>query len=438
MSFRKQCEPTSERRKLAQVFRDYRLWSLVLAAPLVLVAACSDSGEDESDSGLGSGAATGSGANGSGASGSGAADGSGGTVMVGTGGSAASGGTTGDPSDAGFDACTGWAQEQESISALDIYFVFDRTGSMGTDCAYTHGDVPSETSKACFATYAMADYLIDSTPAVDTRLAFQFMSQPNDCDGTPYETPLVDLTQLPVAEDDPLIQDISDETFQGGLGTHIEGALRGMSVFTAANETAGREMIGVLMTDGDPNGCEEDIGALRDLIADHYAATGIRTFVIGMEGATDANLEELGLAGGAEPHDDWCGSVAPPCHYWNVEDGSGDAIASALQAIIEQSAPLPCSYGVENLEPPAGETVDFGKVNVTLTDQSGSDTTIGQVTDQAACPTDQPAWYYDDPGAPTSIMLCENACDLVSNAANGSHVTVVVGCEDTVVLPPPK
>ncbi len=429
MIFRKRYEPTVRAHY-------YRFWSLVLAAPLVVVAACSDSGDDEADgSGLGSGA-NGSAASGSGANGSGASS-SGGTVSVGSGGTAASGGL-GEPNDAGFDACTGWAQEQESISALDIYFVFDRTGSMGTDCDYTHGDAPPENSKACFATYAMSDYLIDSIPAVDTRLAFQFMSQPNDCDGTPYATPLIDLTALPVAASDPLIQDISDEDFAGGLGTHIEGALLGMAEFTAANETAGREMIGVLMTDGDPNGCEEDIATLRDIIADHFASTGIRTFVIGMEGATDANLEELGLAGGAEPHDDWCGSVAAPCHYWNVEDGSGDAIASALQAIIEQSAPLPCQYGVENLEPPAGETLDLGKVNVTLTDQNGSDTTIGQVPDQASCPSDQPAWYYDDPSAPNSVVLCDNACDLVSNAANGSHVTVVVGCEDTVVLPPPK
>jgi hypothetical protein len=193
-------------------------------------------------------------------------------------------------------------------------------------------------------------------------------------------------------------------------------------------------MIGVLMTDGDPNGCNENVPALRQIIADHLAATGIRTFIIGMEGATDARLEELGTAGGAAPHNDWCGSVAPPCHYWNVENGSGDAIQSALRAIVGQAVPLPCEFDVSSLQPPSGERIDFGKVNVALSDGSGGRTTIGQVPDRASCPTDQPAWYYDNPSAPTRIHLCPSACDAVTNAAQGARVSVIVGCQGTVVV----
>lgn len=33
-----------------------------------------------------------------------------------------------------------------------------------------------------------------------------------------------------------------------------------------------REMIGVLVTDGVPNGCEDELTALGSIIADHYAA----------------------------------------------------------------------------------------------------------------------------------------------------------------------
>jgi hypothetical protein len=61
------------------------------------------------------------------------------------------------------------------------------------------------------------------------------MSQENDCDGSPYTTPLIALKNLPVAADHALICTISDETFEGGLGTHIEGALRGLARYTAAN-----------------------------------------------------------------------------------------------------------------------------------------------------------------------------------------------------------
>jgi hypothetical protein len=307
---------------------------------------------------------------------------------------------------------------------------------MGKDCAYVPDSDPPETSKACYATYAFSDYLIHVASSIDSRLALQFMSQPDDCDGGPYETPLIPLTQLPVPNDHALIQAISNETFAGGLGTHIEGALRGMATFTKAHRETGREMIGVLMTDGDPNGCESDVGALSKIISDHFAATGIRTFIIGMEGATDSNLERLGSAGGAEPHDEWCGSVDAPCHYWNVEDGAQGAIESALTAIVEQAAPIPCEFKVSGFTPPAGQSLDFGKVNVTLTDERGMPTTIGQVADKASCPDDVPAWYYDNPTSPTAVELCANACSLVTDAATGSRVSVRVGCDATVVLPP--
>jgi hypothetical protein len=427
---------------------------LVLALPAVSGVACgSDTKGDARGLGSGGTHATG-GTTGSGGKGTGgtpivpmsggtagsAANGAGGSHVVPTsGGSAGNGGTDVNGGAAGTDTCAGTEYKQMTTSALDVYFVFDRTNSMGTDCAYVPGDKPPVASKACFATYALSDYLINVSSSVDTRLAFQFMSlAKNDCDGTPYETPLIPLTQLPVPSDHMLIQAISNETFNEGLGTHIEGALRGISVFTTAHVTPGREMIGVLMTDGDPNGCEQDVGTLSNIIADHLKNDGIRTFIIGMQGATDSNLERLATAGGADPHDDWCGSLNAPCHYWNVDTGAGDAVSSALSAIVQQAAPIPCEFPVSGFTPPAGQQLDFGKVNVTLTDDMNTKTQIGQVPDKASCRSDVAAWYYDDPAAPKAIELCDNACSLVTDAANGSRVSVVVGCQDTVVVPPIK
>lgn len=423
-----------------------RAWFCVGVSALVALA-CGGSDDGKDGRGLTGGAAgkgsgaTGSGATGSGATGSGATGGSivvpstGGSAgkATGSGGSAASSGGS-----AGFQACSGTAYEQETTSSLDTYFVFDRTGSMGKDCAYVAGQMPPVSSKACFATYAVSDYLINVASSVDQRLAFQFMSQPNDCDGTPYETPLVGLTHLPLPANHQLIQDISNETFKGGLGTHIEGALRGIAAYTTASKTAGREMIGVLMTDGDPEGCEQDIGKLSKIVSDHLSQDGIRTFIIGMEGATDSNLEQLAVAGGADPHANYCGSVTAPCHYWNVGEGDKSAISDALSAIVQQSAPIPCEFKVSGFTPPSGQTLDFGKVNVTLTDKDGMPTTIGQAADATSCPSDQPAWYYDKPNSPSAIELCKNACSLVTDAASGSKVNVVVGCQDTVTLPPVK
>jgi hypothetical protein len=260
----------------------------------------------------------------------------------------------------------------------------------------------------------------------------------NTCAGGPYAQPMIGLTQLPLPPTHPMIQAISDDDFDtlnnAGNGTEIEGALRGIAQFTAANKTPGREMIGVLMTDGDPNGCNEDVDDLAQIIADHYATTGIRTFIIGVEGATDRNLERMAIEGGAEPHDDFCGSLAPPCHYWNVGDASGDVLAAALQAIIGQSTPIGCEFPLSNVQPAGGQMLDTSTINVTLTTPSAGESTILNTPTPAECPVGQLAWYYDNPAEPSVIHLCPSTCDAVKVTEGGAQINIVGGCEPTVVV----
>jgi hypothetical protein len=334
----------------------------------------------------------------------------------------------------GFCGCSGVAHERQlESSPLDIYLVLDHTGSMGTDCPYVAGSSPPVSSKACFATYALADYLIGVSPAVDTSLAFNVMSQTEDCNGDDYVDALIAQTSLPVAPNSALVQSVDAVTFSGGLGTRIEGALKGIARYTANNQTPGREMIGVLITDGDATDCETDNSTLAGIIAQHLADTGLRTFIIGMTGATEANLEELAMAGGADPHDDFCGGVPTPCHYWNVGNGSGDVLANALRAISQQAVPLPCEIDVTGLTAPVGEVLDYGRVNVTFT-EGATVTTFPQVSDAGACPPALSTWYYDVPSEPTKIHLCQSACDTVSEAGDGANLNVVAGCTDTIVV----
>ena len=406
----------------------------VFAAVAVGAYACSSPpSAGFQDKGSGAGASS---SGGSAAPGAGGVPATGGTISI-DGLTGGSGGVA--PTDAGFDACSGVEIEVEEVGGpLDIYMIFDRTGSMDEDCEFTLGGTPPLDTKACYATYALPDYLMNVDPVTDVRLAFQVLTiaeDESDCGGEPYSTPLIPLTQLPVDLNHALVQRIIDEEFQDGDGTHLEGALRGMANYTANNQTPGREMIGVLMTDGEPNGCEEDIDTLADIIAQHRAATGLRTFIIGMEGASNDSLEAYASVGGADPHADFCSDGPNPCHYWNVGNGSGDAIASALQAIVGQVVPLPCQYDVGSLVPPPGEQLNYGKVNLTLTDAAQVTTTIGNVPDAASCPADRPAWYYDNPAAPAFMVLCPVACTQVSGASSGSRVNVVVGCNDTVLVP---
>ncbi len=364
------------------------------------------------------------------------------------GGGSCSGGTCG---------CAGFVQEQEVTEGkLDIYFVFDHSTSMmdaaggdeaqEQDCAYTPGQAPPFTSKACLATFAFSDYLL-TPPAVDTRLALQFMSFPgaltgpgsqggdtDRCQGASYATPLIDLTQLPVDASHPLAMAVSDDTFTTS-GTEIEAALRGITQYTAANKVDGREMIGVLMTDGDPSACSQDVDVLSQVVADHYAATGIRTFIIGMNGATETSLEQMAIEGGAQPHDDFCGSLTPPCHYWNVGDASGDVLSQALNAIADQSAPLGCDFPLANIQPGGGQTLDTATINVTFTSPEGVDTTVYNVGSAAECPAAEMAWHYDNPDSPTTIQLCPATCDVVGGTEGGAAIDISGGCEPTVVIP---
>src|SRR5262249_32064380 len=121
---------------------------------------------------------------------------------------------------------------------------------------------------------------------------------------------------------------LNSEDDNSGLGTPTEGAIRGIARFTEANRRGGRVTIGILVTDGDPKNCDEDLDHLAKLLADHQTATKVRTYVIGMEGASFDKLETLAKGGDGPEHPDTigsitdaCGNGAGPCRHWNVGNG---------------------------------------------------------------------------------------------------------------------
>jgi len=427
-------------RVLPSLLNVRRAWLITLLATFSS-SACSSSNGD--GNGAGGGAASpGAGTNGAGASGPvfGAGGGNG------TSGSNGASGSSGAGAGPDFQSCTGVAVGSEQAmktGPLDIYLIFDRTASMGQDCAFTPGTSPPVASKACYATYAVAEFFMGVNPANDTRLAFQFMSlASDDCNGGPYATPLIDMTQLPVDANHPLVQAISNETFVGGLGTHIEGAIRGLSQYTIQHDKtvgapAGRTTIGILMTDGDPNGCDENIADLTKLVSDHAAASGgaVKLFFIGETGATLANLESYAVPGGAAPHPDFCGNGGPnPCHYWDVGNGDPAAFASVMASIVGQatvSHPIPCTFDVP--PPPAGQTLNPSLVNVQFSTAGGQPARILRVDSASTCDPNTGGWYYDNPTAPKQVILCQSSCSNVAGQA-GANVAIEFGCASQTMI----
>src|SRR5690606_12931865 len=143
-----------------------------------------------------------------------------------------------------------------------------------------------------------------------------FMAMPGYvCEGgpnNPQAQAAVELTPLPADPAGPLVAALeADGPFgvgDGNASTAIEAALRGINEYTMANRTAGRKMIGILITDGDPTVCDQNINNLAGIVAEQLDVNGLETYIIGMTGATEANLQALAEVGGAPEHNMYCGS----------------------------------------------------------------------------------------------------------------------------------
>ncbi len=240
----------------------------------------------------------------------------------------------------------GGAGDGGCYAPVDMYIMLDRSCSMGTDCSID----ASTNSKWCHAVNALSGYF-NSPSAAGNAAAIQFFPLVNhtasECTtGAGYDVaaapkPAPAYTTLPTNTFDALLNATTDNN---PCITPTEAAIRGLTSFTAANRRGGRVTIGMLVTDGDPVKCDTNLTDLSNLLQAHYAATTLRTYVIGMTGANDANLEMLAQGGNAPLHPDVvgaltgaCGKSPSPCRHWNVGDGNPDAFVAALAA-IQQSA----------------------------------------------------------------------------------------------------
>jgi len=204
--------------------------------------------------------------------------------------------------------------------------------------------------------------------------------------------------------------------------TPTEGAIRGLNSFTASHVSPPRIMIGILITDGDPTACNQNIDFLAGLMSQHLANTGIRTFVIGMNGATFDNLETWAVAGGGPVHANFCDTGVPNCHYYNVGDGDPQAFIQALQQI--QQAAVSCQF---QLPTPEAGLLDPSKVSVEYVPGNGGATQkFTQVDNAAACVAG--GFYYDNNTSPTVLFLCPASCSAVQADPN-AKVQVLFGCQ---------
>jgi hypothetical protein len=392
------------------------------------------------------GRCTGLGTGSGGASATGGTTGNGGSIIVmPTGGSAGTDGGGPPP-----DAACGADIQQAMLVPVNMFVMFDRSGSMNDEADETTG-----ASRWDLASAALTMFFQDAT-AAGLGVALRFF--PHDspavgcmggdngaCDAQACSQPLVPLmasttTPLPQlsaeaapadAHEAALVSAIMSSApapsgmMGGGMmsgGTPIYAALDGATRWTTAYQMAhpypAQQTVVVFVTDGEPNGCEDDFDLISELAAQAYASAGVTTYTIGLTGSNEADMEQVAEAGNGDS--------------FFVDDGPTAAqdLVAALQAI--QGAALDCDFAIPT--PTTGGTADPRQVNVQYTTMMGATPiSFTQVPTAADCGMSQ-SWYYDDPAAPSRIHLCPDVCDTV-RANPTAGIAIAIGCA-TIIEPP--
>jgi hypothetical protein len=259
---------------------------------------------------------------------------------------------------------------------------------------------------------------------------FPPMSGVSACDGSTCGVPAVPIAPLPdnaSALTSAMQAATPPANWLNPNLTPTECALRGMITTCAAHMAqTGMTCVGILITDGDPTQCNLDFGALVQIAADGYNNQGVRTFVLGMDGANFSLLDPLAQAGGTD-----CIPNGPG-YACNIT-GGGSAFIDALNAIrnsvvttiIEerlQATTLECTWGIP--DPDEGQTLDPNKVNIVFSADGVDAQPIGQVPSEGECANYQGGWYYDNQ---QSISVCPDTCNIIK-AATRAHIDIQLGC----------
>ncbi len=317
------------------------------------------------------------------------------------------------------DSACATDQREATLTPVNMFIQFDRSGSM------------DEEEKWPQASAALTQFFRDPALA-GMRIALRFF--PSDdpvpgcqggkngaCDIDACREPLVPLAELRAetaptdAQERLLIQAVADSAPGDASGTPLSAALAGALDWASANqaERPAEKTVVVLVTDGEPNGCDEDIDNIARLAADAWKNHQVATYTIGVEGADIEQMNQIAKAGGTERG-----------FYVNAS-GAETQLVAALSSIRGRA--VAC-----DLPMPTGSEADTTKINVTFTRGDGITESFGKAESLAGC-TDG-AWYYDDPVLPQKLVLCPDTCNRVQSDPK-AKISVVVGCAVQLAVP---
>lgn len=137
------------------------------------------------------------------------------------------------------------------------------------------------------------------------------------------------------------------------------------------------------------------------------------------------------------------GAAAPGVQYYEMAMATGGRIFSictpaaewaglfdSLTAAIAVPMVIPCEYDIP--EPPAGDELDFGRVNIRYTPGAGAEQVFPYVGTPDGADCSVGGWYYDDYARPTRIILCPSTCTAIG-ADPAGRVDVELGCTSLLI-----
>ncbi len=304
------------------------------------------------------------------------------------------------------------------LTPVALYVMFDRSSSM-------------EGQKWMQATTALRAFYQDPASA-DLNIAHAvFPSEVNGCNDPVCDVgacaaPVVAIGKLTAeaapndAQEAALVAAIDNDQPGDGSGRTptypaLAGSLQWAEGYQAQNPSSAAVV--VLVTDGEATGCSTtDTGSIAGLAADSLASAGVRTYVIGLEGSSENQIDQIAAAGGTGEG--------------IFIGGGGDAGQQLLDALGQIRGDV-ASCDLQMPKPASG-VVDPAKVNVELT-LSGGAVSLAQVAGADDC-EDVAGWYYNNNNTPTRIQLCPATCDAVQRDAM-SRIDIVLGCATNMVPP---
>jgi hypothetical protein len=312
-----------------------------------------------------------------------------------------------------------------SLLPVHLAFAFDVSGSMGKGDEPYH-DKTLKWDPVVKATRAF----FQSQKSTGLTASLTFFPEDGDederCAEAAYTSPDVPVTTLPSMAFGEAIDEIEPQSAKDWRGgTPTVAVMRGTrkQLTTIKDSQPGHYAI-VLVTDGYPQGCNDDLDDVERVVDEARAALGegSTTYVIGVanppvSGAPDtvSDLERIAKAGGTEK-------------AFLIDTGDPESTAAAFDAAVNaiRSATLSCNIAI----PERGDGMPFDKRKVQV--HFESDGTSKDFAYDPNC-ANADSWHYDDPANPSAIVLCPQTCSEVQSATN-ADLEVRFACEPVLVL----